>query len=135
MGRPRQHLTLLGPFGALMTLDGCASPGAPSLILFGAYFPGWILCAVAGIVAAIVARIAMVMSGLSSALPLQLFVCVALGLLVARSRPGCCGSGNVSSLETRSTKAYEHEDGWDPPVREAASAGDHLAADHRGGRR
>ena len=85
MGRLRQHLTLLGPFGALMAMDGCASPGAPSLILAGAYFPGWIFCAVAGIVAAIVARIAMVMSGLSQALPLQLFVCVAVGLLVAIS--------------------------------------------------
>jgi hypothetical protein len=83
MGRLRQHLTLLGPLGALMTMDGCASPGAPSLILAGAYFPGWILCGVAGIVAAIVARIAMVMSGLSDALPLQLFVCVGLGLFVA----------------------------------------------------
>jgi hypothetical protein len=83
MGRPRQHLTLLGPLGTLVTLNGCASPGAPSLILFGAYFPGWILCGVAGIVAAIVARIAMVTSGLSDALPLQLFVCVALGLLVS----------------------------------------------------
>jgi len=83
MGRLRQHLILLGPFGAFMTMAGCASPGAPSLILAGAYFPGWILCGVAGIVAAIVARIAMVMSGLSNALPLQLFVCVAVGLLVA----------------------------------------------------
>jgi hypothetical protein len=83
MGRPRQRLALLGPLGALLTLNGCASPGAPSLILFGAYFPGWILCGVAGILAAIVARIAMVMSGLSDALPLQLFVCVALGLFVA----------------------------------------------------
>ncbi len=79
----RQRLHLLGPLGVIMTLAGCTSPGAPSLILFGAYFPGWILCAVAGIVAAIVARIAMVMSGLSNALPLQLFVCVAVGLLVA----------------------------------------------------
>jgi YtcA family len=83
MGRLRRHLTLLGPFGSLMTMGGCTSPGAPSLILFGAYFPGWILCAVAGIVAAIVARIVMVMSGLSNALPLQLFVCIAVGLLVA----------------------------------------------------
>ena len=85
MDRLRQHLILLGPFGALVTMNGCASPGAPSLILAGAYFPGWILCGVAGIVAAIVARIAMVMSGLSEALPLQLFVCVAVGLLVAIS--------------------------------------------------
>ena len=83
MGRLRWRLTLLGPLGVLMTMAGCASPGAPSLILAGAYFPGWILCSVAGIVAAIVARIAMVMSGLSDALPLQLFVCVALGLFVA----------------------------------------------------
>jgi YtcA family len=83
MGRRRQHLTLAAPFGALLTMGGCASPGAPSLILFGAYFPAWILCGVAGIAAAIVARIAMVMSGLSNALPLQLFVCIAVGLLVA----------------------------------------------------
>ena len=83
MGRLSQRLTRLAPFGALLTMNGCASPGAPSLILFGAYFPGWILCAVAGILAAIAARIAMVMSGLSDALPLQLFVCVALGLVVA----------------------------------------------------
>jgi hypothetical protein len=83
MGRLRRHLTLLVQVGALLTMDGCASPGAPSLILAGAYFPGWLLCAVAGIMAAIIARIAMVMSGLSDALPLQLFVCVALGLFVA----------------------------------------------------
>ena len=69
--------------GALLTLNGCASPGAPSLILFGAYFPGWIACGVAGIGAAILARIVMAASGLSNALPLQLFVCMALGLLVA----------------------------------------------------
>lgn len=85
MGRPRRPLALLGSFATLMTIGGCASPGAPSLILAGAYFPGWILCGVAGIVAAIVARIVMVMSGLSQALPLQLFVCVAVGLLVAIS--------------------------------------------------
>ncbi|HEY1926552.1 MAG TPA: YtcA family lipoprotein [Caulobacteraceae bacterium] len=83
MGREKLHLSLWAPFGVLATMSGCASPGAPSLILFGAYFPGWILCGVAGIAAAIVARIVMVMSGLSNALPLQLFVCIAVGLLVA----------------------------------------------------
>jgi hypothetical protein len=83
VGRLRQHLTLAAPFGALLTLDGCGSPGAPSLILFGAYFPAWILCAVAGVVAGVLARVAMVASGLSHALPLQLFVCIAVGLLVA----------------------------------------------------
>ena len=83
VGRLRQRLNLLASFGAFATMGGCTSPGAPSLILFGAYFPGWILCGVAGVVAAILARIAMVMSGLSNALPLQLLVCIAVGLLVA----------------------------------------------------
>ena len=76
-------MTWTAPLGALLALNGCAAPSAPSLILFGAYFPGWIACGVAGIGAAILARIALVTSGLSDALPLQLFVCTALGLLVA----------------------------------------------------
>ncbi|MBV8683125.1 MAG: hypothetical protein JO111_09650 [Caulobacteraceae bacterium] len=68
---------------AVLTLAGCSSPGAPSLILAGAYFPAWILCSVVGILAAIVARVVMVGTGLSNTIPLQLFVCVALGLLIA----------------------------------------------------
>jgi hypothetical protein len=71
------------PLGLALSLAGCSSPGAPSLILAGAYFPAWIMCAVIGILAAIVARFAMLVSGLASALPAQLFVCTALGLIVA----------------------------------------------------
>ena len=67
------------PFG----LSGCAVRGAPSFILFGSYFPGWMFCALIGIAGAIVARIAMVASGLSEFLPLQLFICVALGVIAA----------------------------------------------------
>jgi hypothetical protein len=40
-------------------------------------------CAVIGIIAAIVVRVVFVASGLASILPLQLFVCSAIGL--------CCG--------------------------------------------
>jgi hypothetical protein len=83
MTGPKQPLKWAAPLGTLLALNGCASPSAPSLILFGAYFPGWLACAVAGIGAAILARIAMVTSGLSETLPLQLFVCTAIGLLVA----------------------------------------------------
>lgn len=79
----RQPLRWAAPLGTLLTLGGCASPGAPSLILFGAYFPGWIACGVAGIGAAILTRIVMVTSGLSETLPLQLFVCTAVGLVAA----------------------------------------------------
>lgn len=60
-------------------LAGCAQRGAPSFALFGAYFPAWLLCALLGIAAAIVARAVFVATGLSSALPYQLFVCIAIG--------------------------------------------------------
>jgi YtcA family len=76
------------PAVALMTLptsalSGCGVRGAPSFDLFGAYFPGWMFCAFVGLAAAIIVRVLFVASGLASVLPLQLFVCSAIGL--------CCG--------------------------------------------
>ncbi len=70
-------LALLCPFG------GCGMRGAPSFILFGAYFPGWMFCALFGIAGGIGARVVMIASGLSDILPFQLFVCVSAGLIVA----------------------------------------------------
>jgi hypothetical protein len=64
-------------------LSGCAVRGAPSFVIAGSYFPGWMFCAVIGIIAAIVVRIGFVASGLANVLPFQLFVCSAIGL--------CCG--------------------------------------------
>ncbi len=57
--------------------------GAPSYVLFGAFFPSWMLLAGVGILAAIGARIAMVATGLAEAVPLQLLVCVSVGLTIA----------------------------------------------------
>jgi hypothetical protein len=64
-------------------LSGCGVRGAPSFVFVGSYFPGWMFCALIGIALAIVARFALVASGLASILPFQLFVCSAIGL--------CCG--------------------------------------------
>ncbi len=64
-------------------LSGCAVRGAPSFDIAGSYFPGWMFCALIGIVAAICGRVAFVASGLARVLPFQLFVCSAIGL--------CCG--------------------------------------------
>jgi hypothetical protein len=64
-------------------LVGCGVGGASSLVIAGAYFPGWMFCAVIGIVSAIAVRIGFVASGLAGVLPFQLFVCSAIGL--------CCG--------------------------------------------
>jgi hypothetical protein len=64
-------------------LGGCGVRGAPSFVIAGSYFPGWMFCALIGIVSAIAVRAGFVASGLASVLPLQLFVCGAIGL--------CCG--------------------------------------------
>jgi YtcA family len=54
--------------------------GAPSFVIVGSYFPGWMFCALIGIVLAIAVRIGFVASGLANVLPYQLFVCAAIGL-------------------------------------------------------
>jgi hypothetical protein len=75
----------IAPIAILAGLGGCAAQGAPSFILLGAYFPAWMFCAVLGIVGGLAARIAMLVTGLSDTLPFQLFVCGAIGLIVAVS--------------------------------------------------
>ena len=57
--------------------------GAPSFVLFGAFFPAWMLVAGIGILAAIAARVALIATGLVEIVPLQLLVCVSAGLTVA----------------------------------------------------
>jgi hypothetical protein len=64
-------------------LGGCSVRGAPSFLIAGSYFPGWMFCALIGIVSAIAVRAGFVASGIASVLPFQLFVCTAIGL--------CCG--------------------------------------------
>ena len=62
----------------LLPLGGCAV--APSLYLVGAYFPAWMLSALLGIVAAIVARFTFLSTGLAAEVPYQLLVNTAVGV-------------------------------------------------------
>lgn len=66
-----------------VTMSGCALRGAPSFVLFGAFFPAWMLLAGIGILAALGARMALLATGLSGILPLQLLVCLSAGLTAA----------------------------------------------------
>jgi hypothetical protein len=68
-------------FALAGALGGCG--GAPSYGFFGAYFPAWMLFSLIGILAAIIVRILLVKTGLAEALPYQLFLCVAAGMIVA----------------------------------------------------
>lgn len=67
---------------ASMPLGGCVTHGAPTLALFGAYFPFWLVSAVAGAVGAVVAHRAFVASGWVHGVPYQLSVCTAIGVVV-----------------------------------------------------
>ncbi len=73
---------LFAPLLSLI-LSGCARIGAPSFVLFGAFFPDWMLCALVGIAVAVAARVVFVATGLSAILPYQLFVCLSIGLIFA----------------------------------------------------
>ena len=81
MNRPKLERIALSVL-ALAWLPGTCR-GAPSIEVAGAYFPAWLACALAAVVGAILARVAMVATGLAQVLPLQLFVCISIGLLVA----------------------------------------------------
>ena len=71
------------PWLVLLSLGGCATAGAPSFTLFGAFFPAWMLCAGFGIAAAIAARGIFLATGLAELLAYQLFVCSAIGVIAA----------------------------------------------------
>ncbi|WP_240554514.1 YtcA family lipoprotein [Acetobacter cibinongensis] len=67
----------------LLFLGGCATHHAPSFSLFGAYFPGWMLCGIIGVFVAVTLRLLFVVSGIDAFLSLRLFTYVSLGVIAA----------------------------------------------------
>ena len=80
--KPRKSGPLVLAVAAL-GLQGCAGHASPSWTLFGAYFPGWLLCGLLGVLGALAARLGFVASGLATVIPFQLWVCTAAGIIVA----------------------------------------------------
>ena len=68
---------------ATATVSGCAQRGAPSFVFFGAFFPDWMLLSGIGILAAIGTRGVLIATHLTEVMPLQLLVCVSVGLILA----------------------------------------------------
>jgi hypothetical protein len=77
----RTDVLLLGVIA--MALSGCAQRGAPSFVLFGAYFPAWMLVAGIGILVAAAARALSLATGMADALPFQLALCTSVGVIAA----------------------------------------------------
>ncbi len=80
---PNSRSALTSVVIGLLALSGCSTRGAPSFVAFGAYFPGWMLCGAAGVLAMIGLRGALLLTGISQSVPFQLGVCSALGVIVA----------------------------------------------------
>jgi len=77
-GQAGKFVRIAGALAGCLALCGCA----PSFNLFGAYFPAWLLCAGIGIASAIAARLIFVAKALNGALPFQLLLCSAIGMIV-----------------------------------------------------
>jgi hypothetical protein len=75
----RRGSALIGPVLMASLLGGC-SGGAPSMAVFGAYFPAWLLSACIGVLGALGARA--LIGAWRLDLPYLLFVCVAVGIIV-----------------------------------------------------
>ena len=71
------------PLLLLLILAGCGVPASPSLPLFGAYFPSWLICGGIGVLGALVGRAAFIRLGVDEGLPLRSLVYICLALLIA----------------------------------------------------
>jgi hypothetical protein len=58
-------------------MTGCS--GSPSRSILGSYFPSWMVCALIGLIAALVARVAFKATGLLGELPAPLVVLLSIG--------------------------------------------------------
>jgi len=67
---------------ATALLAGCSPVGAPTIPMFGAYFPSWLACAFIGILGAVVMRLLFIRTGIDDALPcrLPIYVCLAASI-------------------------------------------------------
>lgn len=81
-GQPQGLLRWLAVSGAA-GLTGCAVRSAPAAVVFGAYFPDWLLFAIFAIVAAIMARVAVGIAGFAGSVPFPLFTYLAIGIVIA----------------------------------------------------
>jgi hypothetical protein len=68
---------------------GCGARGAPWFSLFGAYFPAWLLCALVGVIGAVLARALLVAIGLDAIVRARLLTYGSLGVILALGTKQC----------------------------------------------
>ena len=78
--KTRHPASLAGASIAALALAGC--DGSPSRNILGSYFPSWMVCALVGIVLALLARAVLKATGILEELPAPLVVLMAFGCAV-----------------------------------------------------
>jgi len=73
---PAASMTALALMG-IGLLTGCS--GSPSRAILGSYFPSWMVCALIGLISALVARVGLKATGLIGELPAPLVVLLSIG--------------------------------------------------------
>jgi hypothetical protein len=63
----------------LLMSNLCGCNGSPSRNILGSYFPSWMVCALGGLVVALVARFVLKATGLLTELPAPLVVLLSIG--------------------------------------------------------
>ena len=65
----------------MATLAACSSgPSAPSIAIFGSFFPAWIICAVLGVIVAVLVRQLLIIIDLDGYLPVPLLVYLSMAI-------------------------------------------------------
>ena len=81
MNIPMTRITLV--VLASLSLAACRGRNAPSLEIFGAYFPDWLLYGMFGVFLALFIRVLIIKMRLHLVIPYQFFLCTALGMSLA----------------------------------------------------
>ncbi|MBY3537552.1 hypothetical protein HFN68_32425 [Rhizobium laguerreae] len=83
LGHTKRHSLAGTAVSVLGVLTGCTPKASPSVPLFGAFFPSWLLCAVIGIIGSVILRAIFIRSGMDDQLPWRSIVYVSIAATIA----------------------------------------------------
>ena len=80
--KTQRPFALITCLASVSMLTGCGQGRAPSFLIFGSYFPAWLVGLAISIPLTVIIRAVLVRNGLDDALPLRLLVYSCLCLLL-----------------------------------------------------
>jgi hypothetical protein len=77
---PPRAIRSVAVLASVLALSGCSAAGAPAVPIFGSFFPAWIICAVGGIILAVIIRALLIALRIDEHLPAPplVYLCLAI---------------------------------------------------------